>query len=281
MAGRPAGPDPLRPMRFLGEVSTGQGALTEWGRPVIKRAAIRVIRTTQSFFPWLLEAKCAVQYALRAASRRPAEIEFAALRDLVPADALCIDIGANRGQSIQALRLVLPRCEIVSFEPNPALYSRLVAHHAGDPRVTMRPEALGEAPSMSTLHVPYYRRFMYDGLASLDEMSARSWISPQTFFLYREGWVSVHSFPVRTITLDSLGLAPNFIKIDTQGTEISVLRGAAETLARSRPVIMCETPDVASVTMLTGLGYVEHRVVAGQLVLGRVPGQNSLFITDR
>jgi hypothetical protein len=36
------------------------------------------------------------------------------------------------------------------------------------------------------------------------------------------------------------GVAPTFIKIDVEGFEAQVLRGATEILSRSRPVIMVE-----------------------------------------
>lgn len=48
---------------------------------------------------------------------------------------------------------------------------------------------------------------------------------------------------VTTITLDQLlevSPPPNFIKIDVEGAEIFVLKGAAQTLSTVRPIIYCE-----------------------------------------
>lgn len=47
------------------------------------------------------------------------------------------------------------------------------------------------------------------------------------------GWTPV-------ITLDSLGLAPDFIKMDVEGMEHFVLRGGEQTIRTHRPVIMLE-----------------------------------------
>ena len=41
-------------------------------------------------------------------------------------------------------------------------------------------------------------------------------------------------------TLDSLNLNPDFLKIDAEGMDLKVLKGAEETLKRSKPVIMIE-----------------------------------------
>ena len=55
------------------------------------------------------------------------------------------------------------------------------------------------------------------------------------------------------------GLAPSAVKIDVEGAEMSVLAGAAQTLARHRPTIFLSThgPGVhaASLGFLRGLGY--------------------------
>ena len=68
---------------------------------------------------------------------------------------------------------------------------------------------------------------------------------------------------VDVITLDGLSLAPDFIKIDTEGMEYFVLLGAAKTLAAHRPVVMLEMnglhrrygiPDDATDSYLVSLG---------------------------
>lgn len=62
-------------------------------------------------------------------------------------------------------------------------------------------------------------------------------------------------------SIDSLGLDRlDFIKIDVEGAQLQVLEGAAETIARTRPVIQCELhparneyPETAD--HMAGLGY--------------------------
>ena len=46
---------------------------------------------------------------------------------------------------------------------------------------------------------------------------------------------------LRSITLDSLDLAPDFIKLHLEGAELDALRGARETIRRHRPIIAVTT----------------------------------------
>ena len=45
---------------------------------------------------------------------------------------------------------------------------------------------------------------------------------------------------VEVITLDSLGLAPGFVKLDVEGCELAALIGGEQTIRTHRPVVMLE-----------------------------------------
>lgn len=64
---------------------------------------------------------------------------------------------------------------------------------------------------------------------------------------------------IEIITVDSLKLSPNLIKIDTQGFEEEVLLGSVYTLATSRPVVIteCESKDQIEKirSMMSNLDY--------------------------
>lgn len=75
-------------------------------------------------------------------------------------------------------------------------------------------------------------------------------------------------------TLDSFQLQDvDLIKIDTEGYELPVLRGAADTLTRCRPVVVVEQkrlmasemgfPTLGAVTFLTDMGYHVAREMSG------------------
>ena len=75
---------------------------------------------------------------------------------------------------------------------------------------------------------------------------------------------------VKFVTLDSLNLQPDFLKIDVEGYEMNVLKGALDTLRRCRPKLIIETHSSTSekqvMNFLSREGYVlrhEHGRVVG------------------
>lgn len=57
------------------------------------------------------------------------------------------------------------------------------------------------------------------------------------------------------VALDSFDLSPGFLKIDVEGLEIDVLKGAEATINRSGPVIMCEHKYTDPTQLLKRWGY--------------------------
>ena len=86
----------------------------------------KALRTLQVEFPFLLEWKFRSMRALRRVLKRPFEADFAAIPLLSPpAGALFLDVGANRGQSTDAILMLNPGARVVLFEPNRQLFERL------------------------------------------------------------------------------------------------------------------------------------------------------------
>ena len=78
----------------------------------------------------------------------------------------------------------------------------------------------------------------------------------------RELTWSGHTEVVRTIRLDSFDESVDVIKIDVEGMEYRVLKGAVNVLARSRPVCqieMLKTDPLAVTDLLRGLDYCGYR----------------------
>lgn len=83
---------------------------------------------------------------------------------------------------------------------------------------------------------------------------------------------------IRMVTLDSMGLEDvDFIKIDVEGFEENVCRGARSTIERCRPVMVVEQkrdmaqrfelPLLGAVRFLEGLGYRVAQEISGDYIM--------------
>lgn len=238
----------------------------------------KTIRTAQTYFPRCVDVKYRLQRLLRSVRRRPFEGDFEAIPLLKLGERpVCLDVGANRGQSIDAIRMKCPNAAIIAFEPNPRLADRLSRSYQNDSMIRVHPVGLGAKPQSAMLYVPSYNGFVFDGLASTSEQEAREWL-PDRLIGFRPHKLKVDTIPCSVITLDSMGLNPAFIKVDVQGAELDVLKGARRTLERCHPHLLIEAPDDAVVKMLNALGYVPCAWRNGKLLPGEYGSPNTLFL---
>lgn len=147
---------------------------------------------------------------------------------------LVIDVGANTGQFALSLRALGYAGRIISFEPQSAPYAALRAAALGDENWDVRNCALGETTSELKINV-----FRDTSLSSLHEANAAGRDRfPDYFQLDRTETVSVHPLDdlIANLRLDEAGMRI-FLKTDTQGHDLAVLRGARTILARSLAVM--------------------------------------------
>ena len=209
-----------------------------------------VIRDLQSRFGALLEAKVSMQRTLRRIQKTPFEADFRILEQLEIGDGLCLDVGGNRGQSIDAIRLMQPDCKIMSFEPSGLLSDGLEKQAARDENTQIMHMGLGDEAGEFTLYTPFYRNFMYDGLASFVEDEARQWLNEETVWRFNPDLLRIEERSCKITVLDEMNLDPVFVKLDVQGFEKQVILGGRETLARNKPLILMENNKPGDETLL-------------------------------
>ena len=151
----------------------------------------------------------------------------ATLRTSLP---LVIDIGANIGQWISAFMMFASVGRIEAFEPNPEVFELLRGRLGNRPDTHLHQFALGEEQATSVLNIT-----QGSGLSSL--LVPSDTIRVQ----YAPSAEIVRQLPVRVVPLDQALTGETIVdlmKIDVQGFEHSVLRGARETLKRTRAVLI-------------------------------------------
>jgi FkbM family methyltransferase len=140
----------------------------------------------------------------------------------LPADACCVDVGANMGAVLRDIVRVAPRGHHIAYEPLPELARVLERDFPG---VDVRNAAVSDHPGEATFH-------------RVKARDTRSSLSPLDF-----AEDELERFTVRLEALDSAlpdDYVPALVKIDVEGAEEQVLRGATETLARHRPLVVFE-----------------------------------------
>src|ERR1041385_7896858 len=137
---------------------------------------------------------------------------------------IALDVGANVGGFGRELRRLGFRGEIHSFEPHSGAFRELQGAAVHDSRWVCHNFGLGEHETTATLHIAHESVF-------------NSLLSPlRTGSSSDESSASASEEEVRVRTLDQfinenrLDSARTFLKVDTQGYELNVLKGGAAAL---------------------------------------------------
>jgi FkbM family methyltransferase len=158
---------------------------------------------------------------------RTGEPELRLVGQLMKDSGTVVDVGANAG--IYSAMALQRRRWVAAFEPVPEEAARL--RHMIGTRGIVHQVALSDRCGEAILHVPYVK----DAGAVTTRSSLEA--NVDTDLPHRD-------IEVKLATLDSFGLSDiAFIKIDVEGHELSVLKGAVETINRSRPNLLVEVEE--------------------------------------
>jgi FkbM family methyltransferase len=169
-----------------------------------------------------------------------------------------VDVGAHYGyHSLVASEAVGPRGRILAFEPGQRTFQLLSRNVGWLENVSVHSLALASRSGTRDLLDFGYRHSALNtmmGSARVPEAERRQ--------------LRGTTYPVACVTLDefllSAGLMPDIIKLDAEGSELSILRGMRRILAEGNPMVTVETGDyegmqspatTASIDFLNTLGY--------------------------
>jgi FkbM family methyltransferase len=161
---------------------------------------------------------------------------------------VALDVGGHCG--LWSMQLVKQFGHVHAFEPVAAHRACFVKNVTTD-NVTLHAVALGAAPGSISMH-------------TAPTSSGDSWVS------------GVGDIPM--VVLDSFGFFNvDFIKIDVEGSELSVLRGGEDTIKRCKPIIIVEQKpghaqrfgfgETAAVPYLISLGYRCVKELSGDFIM--------------
>ncbi len=195
------------------------------------------------------------------------EHELSVLGDITKPGGTAIDVGANQGIFAYALAQVADRVE--AFEPNPD-YADFARRMLGR-RARVHTLAVSKEDGRASFVVPLGDdgKPLHLG-GSLEEAADKR--------------QRVQRFEVELRTLDSLNFPDvRIIKVDVEGSELDVLEGARQTIARDKPALIVELltgahadPVAVTLTIASSYGYRPLLVTAEGAQVDAIPVIRSL-----
>lgn len=147
------------------------------------------------------------------------------------------DIGANIGYYSLVAHAFNPQIQITCFEPLPSIFAYLNKNLQAN-GISAQVHNLALSDKIGELE---FYSVIRENFSDIDE------------HLNGEGTLNLElvknrqlkTYKVQSLTLDEFmlkhpGNLPDLMKLDTEATEHLILKGASETLYRSKPVIFCE-----------------------------------------
>jgi FkbM family methyltransferase len=140
-------------------------------------------------------------------------------------NGVLLDVGANHGAYARLLHTLAPRARVIAFEPHPTTFAHLQRFLSDQPAIELINKAVGAAAG----EVRLYDFQEEDG-------STQASLSASAVALYSDKVVE-HAVTCTTIDafMQDNGIERiDFLKIDTEGHDLSVLQGAARALREGR-----------------------------------------------
>lgn len=162
--------------------------------------------------------------------------ELGMLSSLIPKGSTTIDVGANVGDFSRRLSEISDGGLVIAIEPQsmPRSVMSLAGYCKSDSNILVVAVALGDRSGLVELSIPIKSKGNVGvGLAHIgDDGDLR-----QRFDVKKE-LVAVTTLDevLRRIETGSISL----VKIDVEGGELAVLKGAIETIKEHRPAFLCE-----------------------------------------
>ncbi|TXC70974.1 FkbM family methyltransferase [Sphingomonas ginsenosidivorax] len=165
-----------------------------------------------------------------------AQLEIEILSPFVKDDGIILDIGANIGTHAVGFSTLNPGAKIIALEPQPLAYALLSANILSSGHSNIFPFNVAAGKRRAFLNF----KLNYESIGH--NVGGVSLVGTEPV----EG--AAYTMPITVVQVDDLSMdrPVRLMKIDVEGMEPDVLRGALRTIARDRPVIFFEVLDMST-----------------------------------
>jgi FkbM family methyltransferase len=158
------------------------------------------------------------------------EAEAKIIRSLVSEDQVFMDVGSHDGFYSFLVEDIVGSDNVYSFEPIPSTFARL-KHYRRHPNVFQL--ALSDSIGQQTIRIP---------MIAGKRVMTRATLEADVREVNETGYEKI---TIQTSTIDAFTQTKEiknvgFIKIDVEGHELHVVKGAIETLEKFQPTLMIE-----------------------------------------
>lgn len=144
---------------------------------------------------------------------------------------ILLDCGSNDGTSIEMILQYFPDSQIIAFDP-------IVNIPFSRPNVIFHNLALGSKSRKITVYTPVILGKKLTQFSSINKSQVLE--NLQNNLNINKSKISFTKKIVNVSTIDSFAYDPFFIKIDVEGYEYEVLRGAKNTIKKFEPLVVVE-----------------------------------------
>jgi FkbM family methyltransferase len=156
-----------------------------------------------------------------------------------------LDVGANEGQFARLIRKWGYSGEIHSFEPVKSSYSKLSEHASRDRAWRVHNFALGNKPGTAKINVLHSSTL--SSMLNINSFATRKWVDDTQFSHQEE--VTVRTLDDFIADHDGIANKRIFLKLDTQGYDLEVFRGADRSLDQ----VCCLLSEVSLIPIYDGM----------------------------
>lgn len=155
------------------------------------------------------------------------ETELEIYKQIITSEMTVLDVGAHIGTMTVPFSKMAKR--VLSFEPQRLLYYHLCGN-----------VALNSLENVQCFNQVVGNKWGMANIPDMDYYGGKDNFGNFGLWLNIEGWPS---YKVPIVKIDDLDTECDFLKIDTEGSEIDVILGAKETIKKYRPFISVEATN--------------------------------------
>jgi len=165
----------------------------------------------------------------------PMEKEIKIVKQFLNVNEVSIDVGANIG--IYSEVLSQNSKMVISFEPNP--YLAVYLNQIKKSTWIVENISLSSVEGISTLKIPIIRDIEKHGKATISKNNIFQSEIIDKINKHEVEMISLDEYLIKKRSMLQIQ-AISFIKIDVEGHELEVLKGALKTIKKFRPILMVE-----------------------------------------